>query len=206
MFTKSAIAASMLLGLGLVISANLEAGGSYQKQNWGIAPPTHFYGGASLGLANQGEFEEGTTAAGKLYGGVKLNRLFGAEFGYMKLGEVESTSLDGRLSTHLKSDTSALYAAGLGYLPVAPNLELMGKLGAISWSQDSSKEIPLIEERSSQSETGISPLLGVGAQYRVGQNMHLRGEWERAFSAGASDTEFETDVDLFTLGVTFSTL
>lgn len=206
MFTKSAIAASMLLGLGLVLSASVEAGGSYQKQNWGIAQPTHFYGGASLGLANQNEFEEGTTAAGKLYGGVKLNRMFGAEFGYMKLGEVESTSSEGRLSTHLKSDTSALYAAGLGYMPVAPHLELMGKLGVVSWSQESSKEIPLIAEKSSQSESGISPLLGIGAQYRVGQNMHLRGEWERTFNTGAADTEFETDVDLFTVGVSFSTL
>lgn len=206
MFTKSAVAASMLLGIGLVISISAEAGGSYQKQNWGIAQPTHFYGGASLGLANQGEFEEGMTAAGKLYGGVKLNEMFGAELGYMKLGEVESNSLEGRLATHLKSDTSALYAAGVGYMPIAPNLELMGKLGVISWSQDSSKEVTLIEERSSQSETGISPLLGVGAQYRVGQNIHLRGEWERAFSAGAADTEFETDADLFSLGVSFSTL
>lgn len=206
MFTKSAVAVSMLLGLGLVISTSVEAGGTYQSQNWGISQQTHFYGGASLGVANQNAFEEGTTAAGKLYGGVKLNRMFGAELGYMKLGEVESTSLEGRLSTNLKSDTSALYAAGIGYMPVAPHLELMGKLGVVSWSQDSSKEIPLIAEKSSQSESGVSPLLGVGAQYRMGQNMQVRGEWERTFNAGAADTEFETDVDLFSVGVTFSTL
>ena len=208
MFKKSAIAASMLLGLGLVLSSSVAAGGNYQKQNWGVSPQAHIYGGANLGLSNQGAFDEGMTAGGKLYAGMKFNRMLGAELGYMSLGEAESQSKntpDGRLPADITSDMSAIYAAGVGYLPVAPHMELIGKAGLARWSQDSSKEVKDINEKMTATDSGISPLIGVGAQYRVGPNMHLRGEWEHAFGAGTEDTEFETGVDLLSVGVTFST-
>ncbi|HPY39841.1 MAG TPA: outer membrane beta-barrel protein [Thiolinea sp.] len=205
MFIKSALAASMLLGLGLIISSSVEAGGTYQSQNWGISPQTHLYGGASLGIASQGEFDDGQTLGGKVYGGIRLNHMFGAELGYMSLGEAKTNTTTGRLPTELKSDMDAVYAAGVGYLPVAPHLELMGKAGLARWSQDSSKYITKTEEKSTASDNGISPLLGAGAQYRISQNMHLRGEWEHAFNAGTKDTEFETGLDLFSVGMTFST-
>ncbi|TXH70508.1 MAG: hypothetical protein E6Q83_06450 [Thiothrix sp.] len=208
MFTKSAVVASMLLGLGLFISSSVEAGGNYQKQNWGISPQAHLYGGASLGLSNQGAFDDGLTAGGKIYGGMKVNRMLGAEVGYMRLGEAEGEGKDspgGRLKADLTSDMDAVYAAAVGYLPVAQHLDLIGKAGVARWSQDSSKEVKDIAEKSTASDEGISPLIGVGAEYRVGPNMHIRGEWEHAFGAGTEDTDFETGIDLMSVGVTFST-
>ena len=208
MFTKSAIAASMLLGLGLVVSSSVDAGGNYQKQNWGVSPQAHIYGGANLGLSNQGAFDDGLTVGGKVYGGMKFNRMFGAELGYMNFGEAETESKDtpnGRLVADLTSNMDAVYAAGVGYLPVAPHMELIGKAGIARWSQESSKDVKEISEKTTATDSGISPLIGVGAQYRVGPNMHVRGEWDHAFGAGAEDTEFETGVDLLSVGVTFST-
>lgn len=208
MFTKSAVAASMLLGLGLIIASSVEAGGNYQKQNWGVSPQAHLYGGANLGLSNQGAFDDGLTVGGKIYGGMKLNRFLGAELGYMRIGEAEGESKDvpgGRLKADLTSDMDAIYAAAVGYLPVAPHMDLIGKAGVARWSQDNSKDVKDIAEKSSSSDEGISPLIGVGAQYRVGPNMHIRGEWEHTFGAGTEDTDFETGVDLMSVGVTFST-
>lgn len=208
MFTKSAVAASMLLGLGLIITSSVEAGGNYQKQNWGVSPQAHLYGGANLGLSNQGAFDDGLTVGGKIYGGMKLNRFLGAELGYMRIGEAEGESKDapgGRLKADLTSDMDAIYAAAVGYLPVAPQMDLIGKAGVARWSQDNSKDVKDIAEKSSSSDEGISPLIGVGTQYRVGPNMHIRGEWEHTFGAGTEDTDFETGVDLMSVGVTFST-
>lgn len=208
MFTKSAIAASLLLGLGgLIISSTVEAGGTYQRQNWGVSPQAHLYGGASLGLSNQGAFDDGITPGGKVYAGMKFNRMFGAELGYMSLGEAETVTKDspgGRLDADLTSDMDAIYAVGVGYLPVAPRMELLGKAGVAHWSQDSSKDVKDISEKTTTNDSGLSPLLGLGAQYRVGPNMHIRGEWEHAFGTGTEDTDFETGVDLMSVGVTFS--
>lgn len=203
MFTKSAIAASMLLGLGLVLSTSVEAGGSYQKQNWGVSPQAHLYGGASLSLSNQNAFDE-ATVGGKIYGGMKFNRILGAELGYMHLGE-GSTTYKRRTDFDLTSDMSAIYAAGVGYLPVAPHMELIGKAGLARWSQESTKYDHDIVEKTTASDSGFSPLVGIGAQYRVGSNMHLRGEWEHTFGAGTEDTDLETDIDLLSVGFTFST-
>lgn len=208
MFTKSAVIASMLVGLGLTIVSSVEAGGNYQKQNWGVSPQAHLYGGASLGLSNQSAFDDGLTLGGKIYGGMKFNRMLGAEVGYMHIGEAEGESKDapgGRLKADLTSDMDAIYAAAVGYLPVAPHMDLIGKAGVARWSQANSKNVKEIAEKSSSSDEGISPLIGVGAQYRVGPNMHIRGEWEHTFGAGTEDTDFETGVDLLSVGMTFST-
>lgn len=208
MFKKSAVVASALLGLGLIISSSVEAGGSYQKQNWGVSPQAHLYGGGSLGLSNQGAFDDGLTVGGKIYGGMKFSRLLGAEVGYMRIGEAKGEAKDtpdGRLKADLTSSMDAIYATAVGYLPVAPHMDLIGKAGVARWSQDSSKDVKDIAEKSSASDQGISPLIGVGAQYRVGSNMHIRGEWEHTFGAGTEDTDFETGVDLMSVGLTFST-
>ncbi len=51
-------------------------------------------------------------------------------------------------------------------------------------------------------ESGFSPLFGLGAQYQINQNWHMRGEWERVFDVGADDNE--ADFDLFTVGMSLS--
>ena len=48
-------------------------------------------------------------------------------------------------------------------------------------------------------------MLGGGAQYRLNDNLHLRGEWEHMFNVG-SDSAYETDADLYSVGLMYSTL
>ncbi len=202
---KKTIAQATFILLGIALPPALHAGGNY-VQGWGVPHPSGFYGGASLGAANQGEFDDGITKTGKLFGGVRINHMLGAELGYVKIGEAESKTADGRLPANIKSDTSGLYAAAVGYLPVAPNLDLMGKAGIMRWSQENSKSVDMIEQASSSNDSGVSPLFGVGAQYRISENVRIRGEWEHALKAGEEDSDYETDIGLFTLGVSLSTL
>ncbi|MEZ5538073.1 MAG: outer membrane beta-barrel protein [Thiolinea sp.] len=195
-----------LIKAGLLISVSClagvaQAGGDY-LQGWGVAPQTKFYGGASLGAANQSDFDDGNTTAGKLYGGVRYGRYLGAEVGYTKLGGVED-KLDDRLETLFESDTSGIYAAAMGYLPVYYRTELMGKVGVMRWDTDSESNQTLIDNQISSSDSGTSPLIGIGAQYQLNNNMHVRGEWERVIGTGSDDAE--TDIDMLSVGVTLST-
>jgi len=194
------------IGKTLLISAACltgaaQAGGDY-LQGWGVSPQTRFYAGGSLGVADQGEYEDGNSTAGKLFGGIRYGRYLGAELGYTKLGGVEST-LGDRLETLLESETSGLYAAAMGYIPVAHRTELMGKVGVMGWDTDLSRTEQLINTKAEYDDSGTSPLVGIGAQYHMTPNMAVRGEWERVFDAGNDD--HETDVDLLTLGLTLST-
>lgn len=192
----------MVLAVATASSA-LSAGGNYE-QGWGVRPG-NFYLGASAGMANQSDYDDGTTTAGKIFGGVRVTNMLGAEVGYAKLGESENTGTDGRLASNIKSDTSALYAAGVAYLPLAPRVELMGKAGVLWWEQDNNKNVALIDEQTQSNDSGVSPLLGAGVQYRLNQNLHIRGEWEHAFGTGEAG-DSETDVDMLTVGVSLSTL
>ena len=178
-----------------------QAGGDY-LQGWGVAPQTRFYVGGSLGVANQDGYEEGNTTAGKLLGGMRYGRYLGAEVGYTKLGAVEDDLKD-RLNTLLETDTGGLYAAAMGYYPVAHRTELMGKVGVMRWDTDTTENHRLTSNIEDINDSGTSPLIGIGAQYHMNPNMFLRGEWERV--VGIGNDANESDVDLLTVGVTLST-
>ncbi len=197
---KHMICVGLLLTTGC-FSGLAQAGGDY-LQGWGVAPQTRFYLGGSLGAANQGNYNDGNSTAGKLYGGMRYGRYLGAELGYTKLGGVED-ELDDRLETLFESDTSGVYAAAMGYLPVYYRTELFGKAGVMRWDTDSTSTERLIDETKASSASGSSGLLGIGAQYQLNHNMHMRGEWERIFNAGEENRE--TDIDMLSVGVTLST-
>jgi hypothetical protein len=48
-------------------------------------------------------------------------------------------------------------------------------------------------------------LIGGGAQFQLNNNLRVRGEWEHMFNIG-SDSAYETDADLYSLGLSYSTL
>lgn len=195
-----------VVGLALfAIAMPANAGGEF-AQGWGLTSfHTTFYGGAGIGSSNQSNYEEGTTGAGKIYGGARIHRYGGVELGYSKFGEVSKEGLNGRLATTQSSDAGGFYGAGVVYVPVVPRFDLIGKAGAMSWSQENSTTTNLTKVTTETSESGVSPLVGVGAQYQLNNNMYLRGEWERAMDVGA-DTDFQTDIDMVNLGLHFSTL
>ncbi|OQW98289.1 MAG: hypothetical protein BWK73_52800 [Thiothrix lacustris] len=57
---------------------------------------------------------------------------------------------------------------------------------------------------TSSSNSGVSVLLGGGAQVNVTPNLAVRGEYERILGT-AADTTYESDADLLSVGAVFST-
>lgn len=140
----------------------------------------------------------------KVYGGARLNPMMGFEAAYARYGEAGKAGITaGGGSVALSNELTSLNAAGVGYMPVAPQMELLGKAGLAFWKRDSSKTIGTTTEHSK--DNGASPLIGLGAQYQIQDNLHLRGEWEHIFNAG-DDAEFETDVNSLSIGLMFQTL
>lgn len=189
-----------ILMSGCLFTSAIQAGGATEA--WGFAPDTSLYLGAGLGAANQSEFEDNRSGAGKVYGGIRY-RAVGAEVAYMQMGEAESSGIMPR-DPNVKSDVHGLSAAAVGYMPLAARTEVLAKIGAAYWDQDKSSEVELTGVKSKSDDSGLSPLLGLGAQYRLYQNMSVRGEWERIFSTG--EGYYESDIDLLTLGINMSTL
>lgn len=140
----------------------------------------------------------------KVYGGARINPMLGFEATYARYGEAGKSGVTaGGQSVALSNELTSLNATGVGYMPVAPQLELLGKAGLAFWKRDSSKTVGTTTESSK--DNGASPLIGLGAQYQIQNNLHLRGEWEHVFDAG-DDAEFETDINSISVGLMFQTL
>ncbi len=132
----------------------------------------------------------------------------GVELGHMELGENTAQGKAGRAGIYdseLQSELSASYVAGVGYVPVAPRTELIGKVGAAFWKQNGSKTVAEDSELNTTStNSGVSMLLGAGAQVKLNPNLSLRGEYEHIMGT-AADTAYEADAGLLSVGAVFST-
>lgn len=133
----------------------------------------------------------------------------GVEAGYMDLGDSTATGKTGRANIYdanFSSDLSASYLAGVGYVPVAPRTELLGKVGAAFWEQTGKREVAQDTDLNIESvNSGVGLLLGGGAQYKVTDNLSVRGEYEHILGT-AKDTAYESDAGLLSVGAVFSTL
>ncbi|MEZ5538072.1 MAG: outer membrane beta-barrel protein [Thiolinea sp.] len=184
------------------------------ESNFGFNNGVKLYVGAGLGYANQdsgcdqlffeGSCENGAMSA-KLFGGARFNPMVGAELAYSYQGEAEMDGTAGDQEVSGKNKISGYQLTGVGYLPVnsIENLEVMGKAGVMFWNRESQ----LIKDgvKTSSSDDGIAPVIGLGAQYQLNKNIFLRTEWEHTFNTGA-DSDHETDTDNYSMGVSYSTL
>lgn len=195
--------------------------------------PKYYFGGG-IGYSSQSDicnnpFFSGSCSEGettwRVLGGVRVNPMWGAELTYGKLGEA---SMDGSINNKrsaIKNELKTANLSAVGYLPITPQIEAFGKAGVAFWRRDSTitKEVandasqPVTSggttldpfgthlETENSSDSGQSPVIGIGAQFRWDENIHIRGEWEHIFNVG-SDSNYETDVDTYSVGLTYHTL
>lgn len=214
----------ILLGLGVslllttqIVEANGLLGYSTApiRSNFSFNNGVKMYAGVSAGYAMQGNacnmpFFEGScedgSAAWKVFGGTRINPMLGAELAYTRLGSSEKNGVIGEQGVKITNQISGYQLTGVGYLPInnIPNLEMTGKAGAMFWERESSEALGL-EPATHSTDDGISPMVGLGAQYQLDQNLHVRTEWEHVFNTG-SGSDHETDADNYSVGLMYSTL
>ena len=173
---------------------------------------TKLYAGASIGTGQQGDtcndpFFNGACddadGAWKVFGGARFDPMFGAEVAYNQLGKTSKSGTSGGSAASMSNALSGISLSGVGYVPVTPEIEAFGKAGVVMWDRETTQTSA--GATTSSKADGTSPLLGGGAQYRLNDNLHLRGEWEHMFNVG-SDSAYETDADLYSVGLMYSTL
>lgn len=98
------------------------------------AQGTGFYAGGSVGRTSVdvcSKLGSGLTSCDdtdsgfKLFGGYKFNQNFGAEVGFVDLGEIKATGPGGTA----RLETDGLQAAAVGAFPINPQFDVFGKLG-----------------------------------------------------------------------------
>jgi OmpA-OmpF porin, OOP family len=136
------------------------------------------YVGIGLGLSKLGPRNEGKDSAhgerpgvAKLYGGYRLTDTWGVEAGLVKLGRVhnDTTRTDGSM-VHHNGEAHSLYLAGTGRLALGHGFSLTGKAG-VSFGRVSAKDSA--DTNFTLGGNKASPLLGIGAEYKVNRNIAL---------------------------------
>lgn len=159
------------------------------------------YLGASIGSPTTDGFCAGvgncdnSDKSWKVFTGVRMNENLVLEGGYVDFGKQSGTLTGGTLS----QQASAFTAAGVVGIPLADQIEAFGKAGVARWTVEQAAA------GSTTEDTGTDVLVGIGANYDLGDNMGVRAEWERYKDIGQQDNH-GGDIDLMSLGFTFSSL
>jgi opacity protein-like surface antigen len=155
----------------------------------------------------------------------------GLEAGYANLG----TTADLMYTDPVEAtqETTAFTVAGLARLPVGKNLSVYGKAGIARWESEMNVVSNYRENEpdnridpASVTETGVSGLVGVGAEYKVNHNVTLRAGWDRYMDVGKEKEALilkdnkvgrldetgktglpktvKTDVDVFSAGLNYN--
>jgi OmpA-OmpF porin, OOP family len=163
---------------------------------------------ASIGLGSVTSVDDKDTAF-RIYGGYRILENLAVEVAYVDYGAFKSNStiVSGGFGTATgKWSGYHLSGSAVGILPVGQNLLLFGKAGLGYWNLDFdfTASGPGGTLTASDSDSGISPLLGIGAVLNFTQNFGIRAEWERHLNIGDDNTTGESDIDILSLGLQFS--
>ena len=135
------------------------------------------YVGISLGEASQdfttevGSFE-GSDTSFKLLAGYQFNEHFAVEGGYADGGTQQDTvnGIDVKLASE------GLFAAFLAKLPIGQVIAPYAKVGYVVY--DSSTTLTAGNNTASESENDDNPIFGLGCEFRLGEHLRLRAEYE----------------------------
>lgn len=122
----------------------------------------------------------------KVYAGKTFTPNFGAEIGWVDLGEITATGPGGTATVGV----DGFQVAALGLLPVNPQISFFGKVGLYLWDLSASGP------GGSLSDDGSDFMFGLGLNWNLARQLDLRVEWEQ-FDIGGDD------VSLISAGVAF---
>ena len=149
----------------------------------------------------------------KLFAGYSFNQYFGAEFTYVNLGELKSVgkanvtgSLNSEISVEIIGEINGFTFAGVGRYPVTDQFDILAKAGGFYWDIDLKSNLKWRSGSlsGSASDSGISYVLGLGAEYDITENLSLRAEWERyGYGYDKNNIKTDGDVDFFSASVVY---
>lgn len=139
------------------------------------------YVGVAVGTASYkvdtgtgGNFEEDGTGT-KIYGGYNFNKYYAAEvtiynFAEASVGAVEATPGSGFVSAEASMKGVGVYAVGM--YPVSKEVNLMAKLGMLSWDAD------VRIDTTTKKNDGTDVAYGLGISYAFTKELLATAEWE----------------------------
>jgi len=142
----------------------------------------------------------------RLQGGYRFNPYLAVEAGYIDFGKVDYTAsyTGGSAEGSLKAGGADL--AVLVGVPLGDSFSVFGKVGGVEASVKSNltASAPAALASGDASTHVLRPLLGVGAIYKLTDNVDVRGDYDYVSGLGDSGKTGKMDVNLFSLGLAYN--
>jgi OOP family OmpA-OmpF porin len=161
----------------------------------------------SSGATSLSSSDSGSNTKWRLQGGYRFNPYLAVEAGYIDFGKAkyQASYAGGSAQGSLKA--GGVDMAVLGSLPVNDNFSVFGKVGVVDAKVESSLTAgapATFLASGSDSVYSIKPLLGVGAIYKLTQNIDLRGDYDYVGGLGKSSKTGQMDASMFSVGVAYN--
>lgn len=160
----------------------------------------------SNGAASLSSSDSGSGNQWRLQGGYRFNPYVAVEAGYIDFGKAkyQASYTGGTAQGTLKA--GGLDVAALVSYPVNDSFSVFGKAGFVAAKVKSSLVAGAPADLASGSTTDnvVRPLLGVGALYKLTQNVDLRADYDHVSDLGNSSKTGKMSANLFSLGVAYN--
>ncbi|HYP66701.1 MAG TPA: outer membrane beta-barrel protein [Thiobacillaceae bacterium] len=137
--------------------------------------------------------------------GYGFNSNLAIEAGYIDFGKAKYSAAyaGGAATGELKAGGVDLVA--LGILPLSDNFAIFGKAGAVALKAKSSlaASAPASAATDNATSSEVRPLVGLGASYKLVDNVDLRAEFDHVNGIGKSNKTGTMDSNMFSLGVAY---
>ncbi|WP_086980736.1 outer membrane beta-barrel protein [Vibrio aphrogenes] len=184
---------------------------SFAFANPAIHQASEFYAGGKVGAAKFsspcGEQHEScsdeTGIAAGLYGGYQVLDWLAIEGGYIYLGGPSATYPTMEQPTSLVDYSSTVQGLELGLkadYALSKQLLVFGKGGALYWNVNTDADEPSAKDMD---DSGFSPMLGGGLEYRLSQHLSARMEYQYFYDVGDSKTTGSSDVHFLGFGLDY---
>ena len=198
---NSSLGKSLFLAVLCISAVSAEAGSSttYNPFGNGSEAEHGYYLGGSVGTTKANDFCadlnncDDNTKGWKVFGGYHLTDSLVLEGGYADLGELGQQPSDPEASSKISGYTGSLLAT----YPVQEKIKLFGKAGIFKQKSN---------DTNSNYTDNIKPVYGLGADYEIAEGIAIRGEWENYKDISSENNDETSDIQMLSLGMTFSSL
>jgi OOP family OmpA-OmpF porin len=158
------------------------------------------------GAASLSSSDSGSSNKWRLQGGYRFNPNLAVEAGYIDFGKAKYTASYTGGSAQGSLKAGGVDVAALLSLPVNDSFSVFGKAGVVAASVKSSLTASGVPAAASgdASTHVIRPLLGVGALYKLTDNVDLRADYDHVSGLGKSNKTGKMNANLFSLGIAYN--
>jgi OOP family OmpA-OmpF porin len=136
--------------------------------------------------------------------GYKVNPNFAIEGGYIDFGKAKYSASYAGGTAQGTTKAGGLDIAALGILPITDSFSVFGKAGLVAARVKSDlATTPASTATASVSANAISPLIGLGASYKVSDTMDVRAEYDHASNLGKSGKTGKLTANMLSVGLAY---